>query len=171
MDILDAIQKRRSVRSYSDQQLSDQELSSILEAGRLAPSGKNRQDLKFIVAQKPETKRKLAKAAGGQSFLAEASAVVAGVSLDPESLMRCGISRSKVDVTIALDHLTLQAAEQGIGTCWIGAFDQQRVKQILDIPDQYKVVALMPIGVPEQELRQHTKERKDLTEIVSYESF
>ena len=140
----------------------------VLEAARLAPSAHNAQSWKFIVVKDRETKQKLADS-GGQSFLSQAPIIIVGVALDPESVMRGGTPAYGVDLAIAIDHMTLAAVEQGLGTCWIGSFEQEEVKNILNIPEKYKVVVLLPLGAPADEQRQ--KIRKDLSEIICYDSF
>ena len=94
--------------------------------------------------------------------------VIAAVATDLEFTMPCGIQSYAIDVAIAIDHMTLAAVDEGLGTCWIGAFSQEKVREILNVPDQYRVVALLPLGFPRKE-RAH-KPRKPLNEIVYYES-
>ena len=168
MDIKEVIQKRYSCRSYKDTPVPEEKLKNILEAARLAPSAHNRQPYKFIVVKDKEKREKLAEAAG-QSFIAEAPIIIAGVSLDPEQIMSCGVPTYTVDLGIAMEHIALQACAEGLGTCWIGAFSQQKAKKILEIPKQCKIVTLMPIGYPADSAG--PKDRKDLDELVSYEKF
>jgi len=148
MDVLDAIRTRKSVRNYLNQTVEEDKLLAILEAGRLAPSASNRQEWRFIIVRNQEVKKKLAKAATNQSFVAEASIVIVACAETDEHVMRCGQMCYPIDVAIALDHMTLAAVELGLGTCWIGAFYENEVKQILGIPAEIKVVALMPLGYP-----------------------
>lgn len=169
MDVMTAIEKRRSVRSYQKKEIPEKILLKILEAARLAPSAKNLQDYKLIVIKDPSTKDRLGEAARGQMFIAEAPVIIAAVSTNPEYVMRCGIPAHGVDLGIAIDHMTLAATEEGLGTCWIGAFFQEEVKKILGVPEQYKVVALLPLGYPADQ--EKAKSRKKLEEIVCYEKF
>lgn len=170
MDIYKTIKKRRSVRSYKKEPVPKEKLKRILDKGvRLAPSASNRQDYKFVIVTEEKKRKKLGQAAAGQTFVGQAPVVIAAVSLSPERLMSCGVPAYAVDLGIALDHLTLAAAREGLGTCWIGAFSQSKVKQILDIPKTYKVAALMPLGVPAQAAGK--KIRKDLTQIICKEKF
>jgi len=168
MDIKEVIQKRYSCRSYKDTPVSKEKLKSILEAAQLAPSASNRQPYKFIIVKDKGKREKLAEAAG-QSFIAEAPIVIAGVSLEPERIMSCEVPTYGVDVAIAMEHIALQACADGLGSCWIGAFSQQEAKKILGVPEEYKVVALMPIGYSADS--QGLKERKNLEELVDYEKF
>ena len=169
MEFMEVIAKRRSVRAYKSQEISKETLSKILEAARLAPSASNRQPWKFVVVRDPEKRQELAKAARGQSFVGEAPIVIAGVALEPERMMSCKVPAYAVDLAIALEHIALAAQDEGLGTCWIGAFSQEEVKKILGVPDSYKVVALMPVGYPQDAPR--LKVRKPMEEIVCYEKF
>ncbi|PIP11906.1 MAG: nitroreductase [bacterium (Candidatus Stahlbacteria) CG23_combo_of_CG06-09_8_20_14_all_40_9] len=167
--VREAIRERCSVRSYLDKPIKDEKLTLVLDAARLAPSARNNQNWKFIVVRNKKTRERLADAAANQRFIAEAPVVIAAVSTDPSYIMRCGVPAYAVDVAIAVDHMTLQAEELGLGTCWIGAFYQEKVKEILKIPDRYKVVALLPLGYPTHPCGE--KHRKTLEEIVSHEKF
>ena len=169
MDIYEAIKTRRSVRSYRDKEVDQATLDKILEAGRLAPSAHNSQDYKFVVVRDAGKRKALAKAASEQRFIAEAPLIIAAVSLKPESLMDCGVPAYAVDLAIAFDHITLAAAAEGLGTCWIGSFSQEEVKDILEVPEQYKVVALLSLGTPYDE--PGVKSRKTLKDLVRYENF
>lgn len=169
MNIYEAIEKRRSVRAYQDEPVPEESLKKILEAGRLAPSAHNAQEYKFVVVKDAQKRKQLAKAASDQRFIAEAPVIIGAVSLNPEHLMSSGVPAYGVDLGIALDHMTLAAVEEGLGTCWIGAFSQDEVKKILKIPESYKVVALLPLGVPYD--RPGVKSRKSLKELVCYEEF
>ncbi|MEA1964490.1 MAG: nitroreductase family protein [Candidatus Aerophobetes bacterium] len=169
MEVKQAIQKRRSVRSYEKRAVPEEKIKRVLEAARLAPSASNRQLWKFIVVRDETRRQEIAKAASNQSFIAEAPVVIAAVGLDPDSLMRCGVPRYAVDLAIAVDHMTLAAVEENLGTCWIGSFSQEKVKKMLNIPEKYKVVALLPLGFPADKPK--VKSRRSLKEIVCYETF
>lgn len=169
MNVYEAIRERRSVRSYRNKPVDKEILIRILEAARMAPSGNNRQAYKFVVVTDREKREKLARAAYNQSFVAEAPVVIAAVGLTPNKIMECGIPADPVDVAIALDHITLAAVEEGLGSCWIGAFHQGEVCKILDIPPQYKVIELLTLGYPADSPRK--KYRKPLEELVCYEKF
>jgi len=168
MDIKEVIQKRYSCRSYKDTPVPDEKLNGILEAARLAPSAHNAQDWKFIVVRNKETKEQLAKAAS-QGFIAQAPIIIVAVGLNPEHLLSSGVPAYAVDIAIAMEHIALQAYSEGLGTCWIGAFSQQKAKTILEIPKEYKIVAFMPLGYPADSPGQ--KDRKNLDELVSYEKY
>ncbi|MCD6574478.1 nitroreductase family protein [Candidatus Aerophobetes bacterium] len=169
MDVMEAIEKRRSVRSYQNKPVSEEKLKKILEAARLAPSAKNLQSYKFIVVKDQKLRDKLMEAAANQSFVGEAPVVIVGVSLNPDYVMTCKIPAYPIDVAIALDHITLAATEEGLGTCWVGKFYQDKVKEILNIPEKYKVVALLALGYPADS--PDIKYRKPLKELVCYDTF
>ncbi len=164
MTLIPAILKRRSVRQYSNKKVEADKLKLVLEAARMAPSAKNRQDWKFIVVRDAARKREIAKIANEQSFIAEADVVVVACGIGLDYTMTCGHPGYLVDVAIAMDHLTLQAAEEGLGTCWIGAFCQEPVRELLGLPKGTSVVTLTPLGYPAD--NPSTKMRKDLNSIV-----
>lgn len=137
----------------------------------MAPSASNRQDWKFLAVDDPTIKEKLFSAAERQKFVKEAPVVIAGVATKPDKEMTCEVKPGTVDLSIALDHLTLRAAEKGLGTCWIGAFDQKKTKEILNLPKEHKVIALMPLGYPTRKLEKGTKRRKTLEEILQYNRY
>jgi nitroreductase len=168
MDVLTAIKTRKSVRKYLKRKVEEEKLNAILEAGRLAPSASNRQEWRFVVVSNPEKRVRIAEAANQQTFVGEAPVVIAACAVTDSHLMRCGQACYPMDVAIALDHMTLAAAEQGLGTCWIGAFDENEVKKILNIPAEIRVVALMPLGYP-HDSSMATKKRLPLSEIVKHE--
>ncbi len=171
MNVMEAIRKRRSVRSYQKKRLSRGQIEEIMEAARLAPSAKNKQDWKFVIVVDEEIKEKICEAAYNQKFVKEASAVIAGISLDKDYVMACGVPSGYVDLAIAMDHISLAAVEKGIGTCWIGHFKQKEAKEILGVPDEYEIVALMAIGYPKKLLPTVEKNRKSLKEIICYDFF
>lgn len=169
MDLMEAIRQRRSVRNYQDRDVPEDALQRILEAARLAPSAKNRQEWKFVVVTDAGTKKELQRAAKGQRFVGEAPVVIAGVATETGYVMSCGVPAAHVDTAIAMEHIALAAAAEGLGTCWIGAFYQDAAREALDVPENCQVVALMPLGYPAD--TPTAKRRKPLDAIVSRERF
>jgi len=171
MKVLDVIQKRQSVRKYKEDPIPEKALMRVLEAARLAPSGKNFQPWKFIIVKDKALKEKLAQASAGQFFMAEAPIIIVGCGFPDNCYARMGryMQSWSVDVTIALEHLILQAQEEGLGTCWIGSFEEEGIKAILNIPENVKVLALTPLGYPDEIPR--FRGRKSLDEIISYDRF
>lgn len=168
MNVLEAIQTRKSVRHFLDKPIEDNKLQLVLGAGRLAPSASNRQEWRFVIVRDPETRQRLVDAARGQQFVGEAPVIIVACAATDDHIMPCGLPCFSIDVAIALDHITLAAVDQGLGTCWIGAFNQDQVKQILGIPDEMCVVELMPIGYP-ADPTPIEKRRLPLTTIIHYE--
>lgn len=169
MNVYEAIANRYSVRSYKREPIPDETLKRVLEAARKAPSASNRQARKFVVVTDEDLKKRVAKAANNQSFIAEAGAIIVGIATEPQRMMPCRINSSTVDVVIAMDHITLAAVEEGLGTCWIGAFSQEEIKKILNIPDAYTVIELMPLGYPQGERVE--RPRKPWDELFSMNGF
>ena len=168
MDIYEAIRLRKSVRSFQKKEVAEEVLDRILKAARLAPSAKNFQEWRFVAVRDPETRRQLSVAARGQTFVAEAPVVLACCAETDNHVMTCGQLCYPIDLAIAIDHITLCAAAEGLGTCWIGAFFEDRVKEILGIPAPVRVVALLPIGYP-ADPSPIEKPRLELDEIVMNE--
>ncbi len=169
MDVMSAIQGRRSVRNYLSKDIESDKLNKVLEAARLSPSANNNQGWKFVVIKDEKTREKLSEAAGGQKFVGQAPVVIVACGTDPERVMKCGQHRYTVDLSIAVSYMMLEAYEQGLGTCWIGHFDEGEVKKILDIPDKVRVVAMTPLGYPAE--TPAPRPRKQLSEIVCYEKY
>jgi len=170
MNVMDAIRTRKSVRAYLDKPVEDEKLNIVLEAGRMAPSASNRQEWRFVIVRDVDTRKKLVRAAGNQLFIGKAPVVIVACADTDEHVMKCGQPCYPIDVAIALDHITLMAVELGLGTCWIGHFDEKEVKKILDIPEKIRVIELMPLGYPTKPSAVE-KMRLPLEKIVRYEQW
>lgn len=157
--------QRRSVRSYAPEPIPDETLKRILEAGRQAPSAANRQPWQFVVVRDPERRKALAEACNGQMWLADAAVLLVGVGL-PSVSPRWFL----VDMGIAMQNVVVAATSFGYGTCWIGAFNEEKVKALLGIPADLKVVAVTPIGAPVGPSPQ-ARGRKDFSEAFHGESY
>ena len=116
MDVFESIKKRRSIRTYQDKSVEEDKLNQLLEAARLAPSAKNRQNWMFIVVRDKQIREQLVLACNGQKFVGEAPIVIAGVA-DPT------LKWYRIDMGIAVEHIALEAMELEMGTCCVGAFD------------------------------------------------
>jgi len=164
LDTLQAIATRHSVRRYAPAPLPAADLQAILEAGRQAPSAGNRQPWHMVVVQEEEQRRALAAACMGQSWLAGASAIIAGVG-------KPDVSEKwyRVDVAIALENMILAATALGYGTCWIGAFNQDQVRAVLGLPNTMEVVALTPLGRPAEQ--PEPRPRMPMGEFASLERY
>lgn len=168
MDVLSAIKGRRSIRKYSNRPVEEEKILKVLEAARLSPSAKNQQNWKFIVVKDAETRKKLTEAIG-QPFVGEAPIILVNCGTEPKSVMKGGQPRYTVDLSIATAYMILEAYEQGLGTCWLGSYDEDKVKRVLGIPEEVRVVAITPLGYPDE--TPDPRPRKDLEEIVSYDRY
>ncbi len=168
MDIYEAIRTRKSVRAFLDRDVPEATLTRILEAARLAPSAKNLQEWRFVVVRDPVTRRQLAEAARGQTFVGQAPVVIACCADTNNHVMTCGQLCYPIDLAIVIDHLALCATAEGLGACWIGAFFEEQVKEILGIPRHIRVVELLPLGYPADPAPAE-KARLPLSELVHRE--
>ena len=166
MDVFEAIEKRYSARKYEDREVEQEVLDRLLDAARLAPSAKNLQEWRFVVVRDEETRAKLAEASF-QRFVGKAPVVLACCAESDGYVMRCGLPSYPIDVAIAIDHLTLAATALGLGTCWIGKFDPDEVREILGIPLNIHIVELLVLGYPVDSWR--PKKRLGLDDIVKYD--
>ena len=146
-----------------------EKLLKVLEAGRLAPSARNLQDWKFIIVKDQEKRQRLSTAAMGQPSVAQAPVVIAACGTETEYIMPCGQYTYPIDVAISVDHMSLEAIDQGLGTCWIGAFDEDRIKKILGVPEKIRVVIMLTLGYPAES--PSARPRKKLEEIVAYDGW
>jgi len=187
MELLQAMQSRRSIRKFRSNEVPDPLIRELLEAARLAPSGSNLQATRFVVIKSPAGRMKL-KECTPLPFVAHAPVVIAccidreamghtlvrykelmeaqafvGTPLadDPALLEASAKRRSSMDLAtirayltlnaaIAIEHIVLRAADLGLGSCWIMMFDGAKAKSLLELDDRYDVVALLPVGYPDQ---------------------
>ncbi len=167
MDVFTAIQKRRSIRNYLPKEVEEEKLRKVLEAARLAPSAKNRQEWRFIVVRDKEKREELVREASPhQPFMLSAPVIIVAYALDKDYVMKCGVPAHYIDIAIALTHIHLQAVEEGLGTCWIGSFHQDKVKEVLNLPKEAEVVQLMTLGYPAED--PSPRPRLPLEEIVRF---
>lgn len=174
MDFYKVIKTRRSVRNYKPDSIPEEVLKKVLEAARIAPSGSNRQPWQFIIIKDPEIKNKMVKLCEGQRFVSQAPVLIVacGKNIHYNRGHWMGDYSVIVDVAIAVDHLTLAARAEGLGTCWIGSFDNEGIKKFLEIPEDVNVVALTPLGYPENpDVFKEDTDRKPLKEIIFYEKW
>ncbi len=195
----EAIEKRRSIRKFKNDPVSDEVLASLLDAARLAPSGCNAQPWRFKIVKDDETKRKLAQAAFDQPFIADAPVVLVccadikgyleGMVAGTEDLGKIGAVEDRVvkiilhasdkmkempleqvgpriamNVAIAVEHIALRALDFGLGSCWIRLIDEQAIKGIFGWDENNYVVALLPLGYPDE--APAPRKRRALEEIL-----
>ena len=168
MDVLEVILKRYSCRAYQDKGIEPDKLDCILEAARLAPSARNMQDWRFVVVTDRDTKRRVAETTNRPDVFKKAGAIIAACS-NSDHVMRCGQAIGPIDVAIALEHISLQAAELGLGTCWIGSFNADKVRQILAIPRGVTIIELMTVGYPADS--KPDPKREPIEKIVCYQKW
>ena len=169
--LMDLIEKRKSIRSYKPQDVEEEKLNYILQAFRKAPSAKNLQPWKLIVVKDKKKISDLSIACNNQTFLSEAPMLIVACAKEDEAYGVMGgyMNSYPIDIALALEHLILAATEKGLGTCWIGAFKEKLVKDLLDVPDNVRVVAITPVGYPAMEGR--TRGRKPISKIVCYDKY
>lgn len=168
MDVMSAIKERRSIRKYSNKLVEDEKLQNILEAARLSPSADNNQGWKFVVIKDSQTRRKLVETTG-QAWLASAPIIIACCGTNPATVMPNGQPKYSIDLSIATSFMMLEATNQGLGTCWLGGYDESAVKKALDIPDEVRVVSMLSLGYPDE--NPAPRPRKELNKIISYERY
>jgi len=148
MDLTEAIATRRSIRKFRAEEVAEEDLREILNAARLAPSANNLQPWKFVVVKNEKKRRLIAQACFGQEFVGEAPVVIVACAISRGGCIGNYMESWPIDVAISLTHLMLAAWGKGLGTCWIGAFDEERIKDICAIPPEVRVVAVTPLGYP-----------------------
>ncbi len=165
--LIKEILNRRSVRDYLEKSVEKEKLARILEAARLAPTARNQQDWSILVVDDPTIKNELVEQSSPhQPFLKQASAILVGCALNPGYVMRCGHPAFLIDLAIVLDHISLQAVREGLGTCWIGSFQQDKAKAVLHIPEEVQIVELMALGYPKE--KTPARKRKSFSELFKW---
>ena len=169
MEFAELIQKRYSVRAYKPDPVEEEKLKQVLEAMRLAPTAANRQPFRFIVIHTKGREAELRRIYH-RGWFVQAPLVICACGVPAQNWVRDdGKNYNDVDVAIAMDHLILAAADQGLGTCWIGAFDSAAAREVLGLPDGVEPVAFTPLGYPADQ--PGPKERKPLEELVRHEGW
>lgn len=148
MDLLPEIVNRQSIKEFQDRTIEREKIDRILEAGRLAPSAKNRQPWRFIVIDDPGMKQKIQEAAFGQEHVSQAGVIVAMCSTNIDYRMPNGQHSHPIDITFAASFMMLQAEHEELGTCIVTTFDEIEVKELLTVPYKMKVLMLLLIGYP-----------------------
>lgn len=170
MDIFQVIRDRRSIRKYKDTPVEREKIEQILDAARLAPSWKNSQCWRFLVLSDADKRARLLEAFPddnpGKKAIAMAPVVIV-VCADPgESGVENGIGYFAADTAIAFEHLCLAAHALGLGTCWMGWYNEALIKKNLLLPEAIRIVGITPLGYPDQEPK--ARPRKELGEIAFF---
>ena len=173
MDFFEVIKERRSIRKYKDLPVATEIMERVLDAARLAPSWHNQQCWRFLVVTNADKRLKMqdvvSEANPGRRGLQQAPVLVMVCAYPEESGMKQGRDYYMADAAIAFEHLCLAAKAVGLGTCWVGGFDEEAVKSIVDIPEGVRVVGITPLGYPDQE--PNPRPRKSLAEIAFLEEW
>ncbi|MBS7641062.1 MAG: nitroreductase family protein [Candidatus Bathyarchaeia archaeon] len=173
MDVFETIRSRRSIRAFTGEDVSDEQIEKILEAARWAPSAGNLQPWEFIIIRRPEIKREVARAALNQTFIEEAPVVIVVCANEIRSGSVYGSRGMNLyciqDTAAAIENMLLAACALGLGACWVGAFNEEEVRRILKIPKGVRPVAIIPIGHPAE--KPAPPRRRTLKEIMHYETF
>ena len=182
MEVLDAILTRRSVRNYKAEPVEEEKLSRVLEAARYAPSAQNRQPWRFIVVRDSEVKKRIRSCYKRDWFLnTEPPVIIVACAVPDEAWVKQGRDYGeelfgdywKVDVTLAMQNLIIAATAEGLGTCFIGGFNEHCLREVLGIPANMRVVAMTPLGYANEEPEEtkRPRSRKSLDEIIIYDHF
>jgi nitroreductase len=171
MDFQELVSRRYSCRSYKTDPIEGADLQTILEAARIAPTAANRQPFRIIVIHTKGRAEEL-KEIYHRDWFSQAPLVICACGVPGEGWERTrhdGRNYTMVDVAIVVDHITLQAADLGLGTCWVAAFNPEAARKILNLPDHVEPIAFTPLGYPNDDWQQ--KSRKPLDELVRYEKW
>ena len=173
MDVLDVIKKRRSIRAYTDEKVSKENVERLIEAARWAPSAGNTQPLEVVVVTDNEIKRELSEAALNQTFIQNASVVFVVCANENRSSRSYG-NRGKnlysiQDTAAATQNILLTAQELGLATCWVGAFNDHDIADAVNAPKNMRPVAIIPVGYPAE--KRVAPQRRPISEFVHYDTF
>jgi nitroreductase len=161
MNIFDAMTSRRSVRHFEKKPVDDNLIGVILYMATQAPSAGNTQDWNFVVVKDEEQKKKLAKAALRQGSIAEAPVVIVVCSDLEKISMKFGKRGETLyasqNTAAAIQNMLLSATALGLGSCWVGSFDEEEIKAILELPDNLKPMAIIPVGYAAETPQKHDR--------------
>jgi nitroreductase len=178
MEFADVIKTRTSIRGYNDKPVEEEKLTYVLDCARRAPSWANKQCWRFIVVRSKDAIKELAKHCVFNRWVQTAPVVIVACADPSESGSHDDLLFYAVDVAIAVENLILAATDVHLGTCWIGAFNEQKIKEQLEIPKRIRIVTLIPLGYPSDKKGviatitrdlANGEKRKSLDEIVHYE--
>lgn len=170
MNVIQVIEYRKSVRQFLEKNVENQKLLNVMEAARMAPSAFNEQRSRFVIVKNKRTKNRLEKEGKIPSFAAKAPVLIVACAKTDSCTMHYGQPCYPIDVAIALDHITLAAVEYDLGTCWISIYDENKVKEILHIPKEIRVISIMIIGYP-LDPSPVQKKRISLSELIKNEKW
>jgi len=178
VEFSELVEKRYSVRGYKPDPVEDEKLQAVLEAARLAPTAVNFQPFQIIVIHTEGREEELGRIYGKDWFVQPPLLVCICGTPKQSWVRQDGKNYNDVDVAIVMDHLILAATNEGLGTCWVGAFDADAAREVLGLPDDVEPIAFTPLGYPAKPPRSgsgpngtlpKSKKRKPLSELVRYE--
>ena len=164
MDFLEIVKRRYSCRNFQPTSIEKEKLDYIIECVRFAPSAVNKQPWVFRIISNKEEKEKLRQCYDREWFATAPTYIMASILHDEEWVRADGKHHGNIDIAIAVEHLCLAAAEQGLGTCWVCNFDVEKCTQLFRIPSNEEVAVLIPIGYAADEAKE--KKRKSTTDIL-----
>lgn len=171
MDFLELAKNRYSCRIFKPDAVEEDKLLKVLEAARVAPSAVNYQPWHFYVIQNPENKAKVIEAYP-REWIKKAPVLIVACGNKQVSWKRAdGKEHVEIDISIAVDHLTLQATELGLGTCWVCNFQAKKLREAMNLPLHMEPIVIIPMGylVEDADVERHAAKRKSIDEIVSWE--
>jgi nitroreductase len=173
LDVFEAIKKRRSVRAYTSEEVSEEDVERLIEAARWAPSAGNIQPWEFVIVRNAEKKRRLSDAALHQTFIEEAPVVIVVCADVARSSWGYGSRGTNLyclqDTAAATENMVLAAQALGLATCWVGAFHEDEVAKAINTPTNVRPVAIVPVGHPAE--KPGAPRKRPMREIVHYETF
>lgn len=171
--MFEAIETRRSIRAFTNEEVSEEEVQKLIDAARRAPSAGNIQPWEFVIVRDPKIKQELSVAALNQNFIKEAPVVIVVCADKARSSWGYGSRGASLyclqDTAAAIQNLLLAACALGLGTCWVGAFHENEVAKVINTPRNVRPIAIIPVGHPAEKPRARPK--RSISEIVHYETF
>ena len=164
MNLREVFEKRKSIRKFTGEPIKEEQIKLIMEAAQIAPSASNKQPYKFIVIKNDEFKKVLRKKAVPQRFIEKAAVIFVALGNKKEAEYFY-----KVDIGIVVQHMALQAAELGLGSCWMGAIKRDELRELLKVPNDWEIVILLAVGIPDQD--PPARARKSLDKLFVNDSF
>lgn len=166
MEVMEAIQNRRSIRHYLDKKIEPEKLDKVAAAFQLAPSATNAQNWRLLIVQNPVVKEKIRNITLSKAeMLTKAPAILVAVGLN-QGIMTNNHRVDTVDLSIAFSYAILEANEQGLGTCWMASYKEEELRAALELEDNTSIIAISPIGYPDE--NPGPRPRKPLEEVIKY---
>ncbi|UCH71242.1 MAG: nitroreductase family protein [Candidatus Bathyarchaeota archaeon] len=173
LEVVEAIKTRTSIRAFTNKEVSEEEVRKLIDAARHAPSAGNIQPWEFVVMRDPQRKHRLAAAALDQTFIEEAPVVIVVCANEAQSGVGYGARGVTLyclqDTAAATQNMLLTACALGLATCWVGAFDEEEVAKVVNVPRGVRPVAIVPVGHPAE--KPSPRSKRSIAEIIHFETF